>query len=568
MVSFKNVSISMVAISSLLSAGQAIAEANIAGFGQSENNPMAQVNSVFQLRDVAPSDWAFDALRNLVEKYSCIVGYPDGTFRGDRPLSRYEFAAGLNACMQQIERLITGGGDVDAADITRLRALVEEFETELASLGSRVDDLEGRVETLEDYQFSTTTKLSGQIFLNLTGATAGDPVKVETRNASLPLNIRPAGRGANGRPLTADVGDPNTTMSFLTWLNLNTSFTGKDNLAVQLQAGNGFSPANAFTSAGLFNTFGVPYTDQTGGGSANAVVVRELYYQFPVNDAVQIAVGPRVNWYRYFDNNRYTFFVKGASSFNSIGSTLTNPVDRGSGAVVMWKISDKLNFNVGYLGESNEFLPSSLYNSASNPSQGLFGGTNTLTGELSFAPSKNMNLRFLYNRVNTQPIFGLIGGAIGEPIGGFADDGFGGGLRTSTSDVFSFNFDWSLTPRVGLFGRYSYGSTNINPINPAVASDDVNVQSIQAGLAFPDLGKPGALLTFSYVMPYDYTSGENFLVSGAGDGGTQHDLEATYFYPVNKNIALVPAVYTIFNANNFSDNPTIFVGNLRMQLTF
>ncbi|MGB2926983.1 MAG: iron uptake porin [Limnothrix sp.] len=57
---------------------------------------LAQVNSVFQLRDVAPSDWAFDALRNLVEKYNCIVGYPNGTFRGDRPLSRYEFAAGLN----------------------------------------------------------------------------------------------------------------------------------------------------------------------------------------------------------------------------------------------------------------------------------------------------------------------------------------------------------------------------------------------------------------------------------------------------------------------------------------
>ncbi|MGB2926389.1 MAG: carbohydrate porin, partial [Limnothrix sp.] len=172
------------------------------------------------------------------------------------------------------------------------------------------------------------------------------------------------------------------------------------------------------------------------------------------------------------------------------------------------------------------------------------------------------------NRVNTQPIFGRIGGAIGEPIGGLADDGFGGGLRTSTSDVFSFNFDWGITPKFGLFGRYSYGSTNINPINPAVASDDVNVQSIQAGLAFPDLGKKGALLTVSYVMPYDYTSGENFLVSGAGDGGTQHDLEATYFYPVSKNIALVPAFYTIFNANNFSDNPNIYVGNLRMQLNF
>lgn len=70
---------------------------------------IAQVNSVFQLSDVSPSDWAFDALRNLVENYNCIVGYPDGTFRGSRPLSRYEFAAGLNACLQQIERMIQSG---------------------------------------------------------------------------------------------------------------------------------------------------------------------------------------------------------------------------------------------------------------------------------------------------------------------------------------------------------------------------------------------------------------------------------------------------------------------------
>lgn len=234
----------------------------------------------------------------------------------------------------------------------------------------------------------------------------------------------------------------------------------------------------------------------------------------------------------------------------------------------MWKISDKFKFHVGYLGESTEFLPSTLFNSASNPSQGLFGGTNTLTGELTYSPSKDINLRFLYNRVNTQPIFGRIGGAIGEPIGGLADDGLGGAIDASTSDVFSFNFDWSITPKFGIFGRYSYGSTKINPLTPGVDGGDVDVQAVQAGLAFPDLGKKGALLTVSYVMPYDYTSGENFLVSGAGDGGTQHDLEATYFYPVTKNIALVPAFYTIFNANNFSDNPNIYVGNLRMQINF
>ena len=39
-----------------------------------------------------------------MENYGCIVGYPDRTYRGDRALTRNEFAAGLNACMEQLER--------------------------------------------------------------------------------------------------------------------------------------------------------------------------------------------------------------------------------------------------------------------------------------------------------------------------------------------------------------------------------------------------------------------------------------------------------------------------------
>ncbi len=65
---------------------------------------LQQLSSIQQLRDVSPTDWSYQALRNLVENYGCIVGYPDGTYRGDRPLSRNEFAAGLNACMEQLER--------------------------------------------------------------------------------------------------------------------------------------------------------------------------------------------------------------------------------------------------------------------------------------------------------------------------------------------------------------------------------------------------------------------------------------------------------------------------------
>ncbi len=74
-----------------------------------EDQPLAQVTSVSQLSDVQPTDWAFQALQSLVERYGVIAGYPDGTFRGNRSLTRYEFAAGVNAALDRIQELISAG---------------------------------------------------------------------------------------------------------------------------------------------------------------------------------------------------------------------------------------------------------------------------------------------------------------------------------------------------------------------------------------------------------------------------------------------------------------------------
>jgi len=79
----------------------------------------SQLTSVSQLSDVQPTDWAFQALRlgtralpfgqSLVERYSCIAGSPTTTFHGNRALTRYEFAARLNACLDRVNELIATG---------------------------------------------------------------------------------------------------------------------------------------------------------------------------------------------------------------------------------------------------------------------------------------------------------------------------------------------------------------------------------------------------------------------------------------------------------------------------
>ena len=141
----------------------------------------SQMTKVYQLRDVQPSDWAYDALRSLVDRYSCLVGYPDQTFQGDRPVTRWEFAAGLNTCLQQIERLMAASKAVQGSDLANIQQLKKEFATELANLTGRVDNLEGRVASLQDQKSTPTPNLTVQGILAVSvGSSAGARIKNPT----------------------------------------------------------------------------------------------------------------------------------------------------------------------------------------------------------------------------------------------------------------------------------------------------------------------------------------------------------------------------------------------------
>ena len=109
-----------------------------------------QVTSISQFSDVKPTDWAYQALSNLIERYGCVAGYPNGTYKGGKAMTRFEAAALLNACLDRV---------TDLTD--ELKKLMAEFEKELAILKGRVDGLEAKVGELEANQFSTTTKLKG-----------------------------------------------------------------------------------------------------------------------------------------------------------------------------------------------------------------------------------------------------------------------------------------------------------------------------------------------------------------------------------------------------------------------
>ncbi|NJN85095.1 MAG: iron uptake porin [Leptolyngbyaceae cyanobacterium SL_7_1] len=220
---------------------------------------LAQVTSVSQLSDVFPTDWAFQALQSLVERYGCIAGYPDGTFRGRNFATRYELAAALNACLDRISELLAAGDFVTREDLATIQRLQEEFAAELATLRGRVDALEARVTEVEENQFSTTTKLQGRVQFLVSAPFEEDE----------DFLFEDGSEGFDDQVIFVD----------RVRLNFITSFTGEDRLLTRLQARN--IPQFEGDSVGF----------QAGGNDANDVLIDDLIYQFPLGDNVQIIIG-------------------------------------------------------------------------------------------------------------------------------------------------------------------------------------------------------------------------------------------------------------------------------------
>jgi hypothetical protein len=120
------------------------------------------ITSVDELTDVNQSHWAYEALRDLVEKYDVIEGYPDHTFRGERNATRWELAAALNALIKSVGRDLArlGAEKADKSDLETVARLQEEFKNELAALQARTDALESRASAIEAKNAEQDQRLS------------------------------------------------------------------------------------------------------------------------------------------------------------------------------------------------------------------------------------------------------------------------------------------------------------------------------------------------------------------------------------------------------------------------
>lgn len=546
-----------------------------------------QVTSVNQLRDVEPTAWAYEALRSLVERYGCIVGYPDRTFRGDRALSRWEFAAGLNACLNVMERLIQEGLAVAREDIEKLKRLMQEFEAELAALGARVDNLEARVSFLEDHQFSTTTKLAGEVIFALTDSWSDNR------------------------------GSSQTAFQDRVRLEFNTSFSGKDRLVTRLSAGSALPFAYDYRTTSV-NRDGTPVTVQlnelessttfqtfqSAPSTDNSVSVDWLAYYAPIEFSRDFVLNTYVAawgglWYDFVPTlSPYFEDYDGGNGALSVFAS-RNPIYQiggGSGAGASLQVGflesvlGPTTFSFGYLAPT-----------ANNPQpgNGLFNGDYAALAQLNFNIGNTANIGFTY--VNSyhsadSPIFGAgLGfnnvGMVGTPEANLSRTQLQTAFNTGTVDFdtsgadyvdspglidgitpFNFNqkvantygasFAWAISEGISFnaFGMYS----SVKLLGRA----STDVWSYGGGFAFPDLGKEGNILgIFAGVQPYIGHLPNAVTGVGLTTSSPVH-VELFYKYQINDNISLTPGVMWISKPSQARQVGDEWVGTLRGTFTF
>ncbi|MBE9007414.1 iron uptake porin [Fortiea sp. LEGE XX443] len=506
------------------------------------NNSLSQVTSVSQFSDVQPTDWAFQALQSLVERYGCIAGYPNGTYRGNRALTRYEFAAGLNACLDRVNELIaTATADlVTKQDLATLQRLQEEFSAELATLRGRVDALEARTAELEANQFSTTTKLVGEAIFAVTDV-FGD--RSGERN--------------------------NTVFQDRVRLGLQTSFTGRDVLTTRLTAGNATPFTLADNAGNDINSAEPLQTFNVGSTGANDVEIDRLTYEAPLGP-VQVYLAAAGGKHSHYTAVNNPYFFDRTDGGNGSLSTLSseNPIYRiGGGA--------GLALNIPFGQGGSIIKPSSitvgyLASEADSPTsgEGLFNGNYAALGQLNFGLGDRVALAATYvhgYHGTGSALFdggeqdnlgtGVVGTNLGNLAGG--SNRLTGEQSPYSSNSFGLSAAFRPSDKLSISGFISYSD-----VTGFGANDNAEVWSYGVGVALPDFGKRGNVLgVFAGVQPY-----ARGIQAGAND--LPYQVEGFYKYRVSDNISITPGVIWLSSPGQSDNNEDAFIGTLRTTFTF
>lgn len=503
------------------------------------DEPMAQVTSVSQLKDVQPKDWAFQALQTLVERYGCIAGYPDGTYRGNRALSRWEFAAGLNSCIESISQVL-GAVEIDLAreDLVALQKLQKEFASELATLRGRVDNLEAGTADIQANRFSTTTKLSGLAIVGFQG-----------RNHNR-ADVSPR----DGNPDTDDPGR-NINVISLAQLYLTSQFNPRSYLLTGLLVGDGSTAPRSSNDVILGYEFP---TDKK-------FIISDLNYHWLATDNLAIMVGTAgVNMTTAFRGpNRVESAATGPLSYFAQRNPILDIGYGQGGIAVDWQFSKRASLQALY----------SSYNSG-NPGKrsGLFDGNTTTAVQLLLTPTDSLDVSLYY--ANNYSVDGCLLTFIGDECLTAVDAQLGKSAPLQTNAV-GATINWQISPNITLGAWGGYTNSHIPGREGSVETTNYMVY-----LNFPDLFKKGNLGGIYIGQPPKIVSSDlpvgnnvpDFVNTGlgraGGQPGTTTHIEAFYRLQLTDNISITPGLIYLLEPGHTPDSDPVTIGILRSTFFF
>ncbi|QMS92246.1 iron uptake porin [Nostoc edaphicum CCNP1411] len=517
---------------------------NIIPSSPSPEEPMAQVTSVSQLKDVQPNDWAFQALQSLVERYGCIAGYPDSSYRGNRALTRYEFAAGVNACLDRVNELITTATNdlVTREDLAILQKLQSEFSPELATLRGRVDSLEARTAEIKANQFSATTKLNGLLIVGIQGRTSnrGD------------VNPR------DGQKDTDDAGT-NTNVISLAQLYLTSQITSNSYLFTGLIDGKGRTTPR-FTNSVSRNDVLLGYEFPT-----DSLIVSDLNLHWLVTDKLAVMVGTEgVSMPAAFRGpNRVESAATGPLSYFAQRNPILNMGYGHGGIAIDWQFTKRASLQAIY----TSYQPGN-----SGTASGLFDGTTTTGVQLLLTPTDTLDLSLYY--VNNYSSDGCLLTFVGDECLTTVNTTTGKSAPLQTNAV-GATVTWQISPRISAGAWGGYTKSYI----PG-QSGNVETTNYMVFMNFPDLFAKGNLGGIYVGQPPKITSsnlpvGNNvpdFVNTGlgraGGQPGTTTQIEAFYRFQLTNNISITPGIIHILEPGHTPDSDSVTIGILRSTFSF
>lgn len=486
-------------------------------FIEGDRESLANVTSVSELSDVKPTDWAFSALKSLVERYGLIAGYPDGTFRGNRALTRYEFAAALNAALDRLNQQITTNTAnlISREDLEILRRLQGEFETELASLRGRIENLSQRLDAVQ--QFSTTTTLDGEALVGVIGVEG---------------NEKADGKG--------DV-DSNFTLVNRVKLNFDTSFTGKDRLRTRLQANN----MPKVSKAAGTNMANLSFQ----GESDNQFELSRLEYRFPINREAVVyveAVGGSLNDY----TDTLNPFLSGSSRGAISRFAQRNPIYRhgqGSGIGVSYTVSKSVSLDVGFIADK-----------VNDPKIGFGKAAYGAIAQLTLRPTNNIGVGLTYVRS-----YNSLDTGTGSDR---ANDPFNGESNAITANSFGIQSTFKISPQLTAGGWVGYTRAQALDLRDRPQASMLNWA---VTLAFPNLGSEdsvGGIVIGQQpkAINSDFIKDDREYI----DSDTSLHLEAFYRRQLTDSLAVTLGLLAITNPEHNSKNDPIYIGTLRTTFSF